>query len=171
MKTLVLMRHAKSAWEDPELPDFDRPLAPRGRKAAPRMGAWLRSAGYMPDIVLCSAAKRARETLDLIASSLPKGVKIEMRRELYMAVPREILNLIAKAPAGAATALVVGHNPGLGNFATWLAGSGDAEQLAKLSKKFPTGAIAVLQFPVEDWAEIGGEGGRLLAFVRPRDCA
>jgi phosphohistidine phosphatase len=88
-----------------------------------------------------------------------------------MAPPREILNLVAKAPAAAKSALVVGHNPGLGNFANWLAGSGEADQLAKLRKKFPTGGIAVLQFDVEDWVEIGGEGGRLVAFMRPRDCA
>jgi phosphohistidine phosphatase len=98
-------------------------------------------------------------------------VQIDYRRELYMAAPREILNLVAKAPAAAKSALVVGHNPGLGNFANCLAGSGEADQFAKLRKKFPTGGIAVLQFDVADWAEIGGEGGRLVAFMRPRDCA
>ena len=170
MKTLVLMRHAKSAWDDPELPDHDRPLAPRGRKTAPRMGAWLQSAGYAPELVLCSAAKRARDTLTLVLPFLPKGVKIDHVPELYGAVPQEILNIVARAPQSAATLLVIGHNPGLGSFASWLAGSGDAGLREKMDKKFPTGAIAVLRFDVDRWSEIRGEDGTLAAFMRARDC-
>ena len=104
MKTLVLLRHAKSAWDSADLPDIDRPLSPRGQKAAPLMGERLKKAGYVPDLVLCSTAKRAQETLDLIAASLPKKAKVQHLKELYMAVPREMLNVVVKVADGAVCA-------------------------------------------------------------------
>jgi phosphohistidine phosphatase len=169
MKTLVLMRHAKSAWDNADLPDIDRPLSPRGQKAAPLMGERLKKAGYAPDIILCSAAKRTRETLDLMAFALPKKAKVQHLKELYMAVPREMLNVVAKSPDSAETVMLIGHNPGMGSLAAWLAGDGDSELLGKIRRKFPTAAIAVLTFDVAHWSEIAGEGGRLAAFLRPRD--
>jgi phosphohistidine phosphatase len=169
MKTLVLMRHAKSAWENADLPDSERPLSPRGQKAAPLMGQKLKKAGYLPDVVLCSTAKRARETLDLMADSLPKKTRIEHVKALYMAVPREMLNLVAKVPDNAETVMLVGHNPGMGSLAGWLAGEGDSEMLAKIRRKFPTAGIAVVTFDVARWSEVAGEGGTLVAFLRPRD--
>lgn len=169
MKTLVLLRHAKSAWDSADLPDIDRPLSPRGQKAAPLMGERLRKAGYTPDLVLCSTAKRARETLDLIAGSLPKKVKIQHLKELYMAVPREMLNVLVKVADGAETVMLIGHNPGIGSLAGWLAGEGDSEALAKIRRKFPTAAAAVITFDVARWSDVAGEGGTLVAFLRPRD--
>jgi phosphohistidine phosphatase len=167
MKTLILMRHAKSAWDDPRQKDIDRPLNGRGRKAAPRMGAWLAGEGYRPDVVLCSAARRARETLDLVKESLPAGVTVEHLRALYMVAPREMLAEIGKAPAS--TLMLVGHNPGLGSLASLLAGSGDAKALGNLHGKFPTASIAVLGFNVGRWSDLAPGSGRLLAFQRPRD--
>ena len=169
MKTLVLLRHAKSAWDNADLPDIDRPLSPRGQKAAPAMGERLKKAGYRPDLVLCSTAKRARETLDLIAASLPKKVKIQHLKELYMAVPREMLNVVVKVADGAETVMLIGHNPGIGSLAGWLAGEGDSQALAKIRRKFPTAAAAVITFDVPRWSEVAGEGGVLKAFLRPRD--
>jgi phosphohistidine phosphatase len=169
MKTLVLMRHAKSAWDNADLPDTDRPLSPRGQKAAPLMAERLRKAGYRPDIVLCSTAKRARETMDLMAEALPKKAKIQQLKELYMAVPREMLNAVAKMPDSAETVMLIGHNPGMGSLAAWLAGDGDSELLRKVRRKFPTAAIAVVTFDVAHWSEVSGEGGTLTAFLRPRD--
>jgi phosphohistidine phosphatase len=169
MKTLVLMRHAKSAWDNADLPDIDRPLSPRGQKAAPLMGERLKKAGYRPDIVLCSTAKRTRETLNLMAATLPKQAKIQQFKELYMAVPREMLNIVAKSPDSAETVMLIGHNPGIGSLAAWLAGNGDSELLGKIRRKFPTAAIAVLTFEVAHWSELAGEGGTLAAFLRPRD--
>ena len=169
MKTLVLMRHAKSAWDNADLPDIERPLSPRGQKAAPLMGAKLKKAGYRPDVVLCSTAARTRETLDLIAGDLPKKVKVQHLKELYMAVPREMLNAVAKVPDSAETVMLVGHNPGMGSLAGWLAGNGDSETLAKMRRKFPTAAAAVITFDVPRWAEVAGESGTLVAFLRPRD--
>ena len=169
MKTLVLMRHAKSAWENAELPDSERPLSPRGQKAAPLMGKKLKTAGYRPDVVLCSTAKRARETLDLMADSLPKKARIEHVKALYMAVPREMVDLVAKVPDSAETVMLVGHNPGMGSLAGWLAGEGDSETLSKIRRKVPTAGIAVITFDVAHWSEVVGESGTLAAFLRPRD--
>src|SRR4051794_16751236 len=101
MKTLILMRHAKSAWDDPHHKDIDRPLSPRGRKVAPRMGEWLAGEGYKPHVVLCSSAQRTRETLDLIRPHLPQSAKIEFAPTLYLAAPREMLTEIGKLPATA----------------------------------------------------------------------
>ena len=169
MKTLVLMRHAKSAWDDANMPDIERPLSPRGQKAAPLMGARMKKAGYHPDVVLCSTATRARETLDLIADSLPKKTKVQHVKELYMAVPREMLTLVAKVPDSAETVMLIGHNPGMGSLAGWLAGDGDSELLSKIRRKFPTSGIAVVTFDVARWTEVAGESGTLAAFLRPRD--
>ena len=169
MKTLVLMRHAKSAWDNADLPDIDRPLSPRGQKAAPLMGERLQKAGIRPDIVLCSTAKRARETLDLMTAAIPKKAKVQQVKELYMAVPREMLNVVAKSPDSVETVMLVGHNPGMGSLAAWLAGDGDGELLGKIRRKFPTAAIAVITFDVAHWSEVAGEGGTLTAFLRPRD--
>jgi phosphohistidine phosphatase len=169
MKTLVLLRHAKSAWDNADLPDIERPLSPRGQKAALVMGERLKKGGYRPDLVLCSTARRARETLDLIAGSLPKKAKVQHLKELYMAVPREMLNAVARTPDSADTVMLVGHNPGIGSLAGWLAANGDSETLAKIRRKFPTAAAAVITFDVARWADVAGESGTLTAFLRPRD--
>jgi len=169
MKTLILMRHAKSAWDDPEQKDIDRPLSPRGRKAAARMGAWLAAEGYKPAVVLCSTARRTRETLELVQPSLPKDLKIENLRSLYLASPREMLTEIGKVPGSADTVMLIGHNPGMESLAGVLAGKGEAKALGNLHSKFPTGAVAVLSFDVAAWKDLAAGSGTLLAFQRPRD--
>jgi len=169
MKTLILMRHAKSAWDDPQQKDIDRPLSTRGRKAAPRMGAWLADEGYRPDVLLCSTARRTRDTLELLRPSLPNGMTVEFVGGLYMASPREMQIEIAKVPATAGTVMLLGHNPGLGSLASLLAGGGDQKALGHLHGKFPTAAIAVLAFNVGQWTELGAGTGVLRAFMRPRD--
>jgi len=171
MKTLILMRHAKSAWDDPHQKDIDRPLNGRGRKSAPQMGAWLAAEGYRPDVVLCSNAARTRETLELVKPSLPAEVRVEYLRALYLAPPREMLTEIGKVPATAETVMLFGHNPGIGSLAALLAGSGDAKALANLHGKFPTTAIAVLGFDLAQWRDLSPGSGKLLAFQRPRDLA
>jgi phosphohistidine phosphatase len=169
MKTLILMRHAKSAWDDPHQKDIDRPLNSRGRKAAPQMGAWLAGAGYQPDVVLCSTARRTRETLELMQGSLPAGVRTEFVEGLYMAAPREMLTEIGKVPAKAATVMLLGHNPGIGSLAVLLVGSGESKALGNMHGKFPTAAIAVLSFDVPQWSALAPGSGKLIAFQRPRD--
>ena len=107
MKTLILMRHAKSAWGDPHQKDIDRPLSARGRKAAPRMGEWLAGEGYRPDVVLCSTAARVRDTLELLRPHLPPSATVEFTRGLYMAEPREMLTEIGKVPATAEAVMLI----------------------------------------------------------------
>jgi phosphohistidine phosphatase len=120
-------------------------------------------------VVLCSSARRAHETFDLVRSSLPKSTTIEYVRALYMAAPRDMLNEVAKVPATAETVMLVGHNPGIGSLATLLAGSGDEKALASLHGKFPTAAVAVIGFDVKQWTEAAMGSGSLIAFQRPRD--
>jgi phosphohistidine phosphatase len=169
MKTLILMRHAKSAWDDPHQKDIDRPLSTRGQKAAARMGEWLAAEGYRPDVVLCSAARRTRETLDLLRPHLRERVTVEFTRGLYLAGPRDMLNEIGKVPTQAETVMLLGHNPGMGSLAGLLAGSGEEKALAEMHGKFPTAAIAVLGFNVSRWGDLEPGGGVLRAFMRPRD--
>jgi phosphohistidine phosphatase len=176
MKTMILMRHAKSDRSDLDCEDHDRPLSKRGEADSVRMGEWLREAGFSPKVILCSTATRAKATLDLMRPALPAGVKIRLRRPLYMAVPREILAEAAKVPEDTDPLLILGHNPGLSHLASWLvgqqAGRPDARKaLASLRKKFPTGAIAVIELPIESWSELDGERGILRNFVTPRQVA
>lgn len=168
MKTLVLMRHAKSAWTSDNVPDHDRPLAPRGRESAPRMATWLSKKKLTPQLVLCSTARRVKETYDLVRAALGTEPPVRESRRLYMALPREILAEIGKSPDDIKTLMVIGHNPGMGSLAHWLAGQGDRQELARLAEKFPTAAVAVLDFDVERWAEIDADGGTLRHFVTPK---
>jgi phosphohistidine phosphatase len=167
-KRLILLRHAKSAWDNQDIADFDRPLAPRGRKAAPVVGAYLARKNYVPDLVLCSSAKRASETLDLAIAGWPKQPTVRRLKSLYLAMPREMLKRLQTAGSEFAAVMLVGHNPGIADLANWLCAPGNAEQPAGLARKFPTGAIAVLEFDVEDWGEVDAETGRLVDFATPK---
>lgn len=168
MKTLILMRHAKSAWDAGETTDHDRPLSDRGRVATPAIGRWLRQQKLKPDTVLCSTAKRADETLSLLRPYLPEDAPIVMAAKLYMALPREILAVLAKVKE-AETLLLIGHNPGIGSLAIWLAGQGDKKLLGRMQDKFPTGAVAVIDFDIATWRELDGEQGNLRLFITPKD--
>src|SRR5262249_52622573 len=151
MLTLTLLRHAKSSWEEP-LDDFDRPLAPRGEKAAPEIGAALAARGLHPDLILCSGALRARETLALVLPNVGEPSPIVVFDDaLYMAAPRTLLRrLHVIAPAlqreTPRHVMLVGHNPGFEELALLLIGSGSAEDRAQLATKFPTAGTAVITF-------------------------
>lgn len=169
MKTLLLLRHAKSSWDDPALADFDRPLATRGRKAAPRMGRDLERRGWRPDAALVSTAKRTRQTWDLVAAELAAPPRPEFRGALYEASAEQLLAELRQAPAAAATVLLIGHNPGMEDLARQLAGDGsDAQALGRLHEKFPTAALARLLFG-GDWADLGAGTARLSHCLRPKD--
>jgi len=167
MKLLYLMRHAKSSRG--EGADFERPLAPRGRRAAARMGEYMLECGLVPDFILCSAARRARETLELAARRLGRDVPTHYTKSLYLAEPARILKELRRLPDAADAVLAIGHNPGLQELAVELAGEGAAADLARLAAKFPTGAFAVLRFAASTWRDIGRGGGRLELFVGPRE--
>ncbi|MDX8466284.1 histidine phosphatase family protein [Mesorhizobium sp. VK23B] len=169
MRQLIILRHAKSSWDDPKLADFDRPLGPRGLKTAPLIGRELSRRGWLPDLALVSPALRTRDTWRLIAAELPKHVPAEFSEELYEAAAGAILARVRQAKAK--SLLVIGHNPGLQSFTLRLAGAGsDADVFRKIEVKFPTGALA--RFTVKDgWANLEFGGARLTDFVRPKDLA
>jgi phosphohistidine phosphatase len=167
---LLLLRHAKSDWSG-NLGDHDRPLAPRGRKAAPRIGALMRKRGYVPAAVLCSTAERAKQTLDLLLPALRTDPKIEYDRALYLA---EWPALLAAVHSAAETPLLmIGHNPGLEQLAVALVlqpqDAAERARLENLARKFPTAALAVLDFDAPHWEAVKPGTGRLTDFVRPRD--
>lgn len=169
MRTVYLLRHAKSSWDDPTLTDHDRPLAPRGRKAAPRMGAYLRHDGLIPGLVLCSTALRARQTWALVAPSLPPGIRVEFRKELYDADAGNFLDILRHCPDDAETVMLIGHNPALEDCAARLAGGGDPAALKRMASKYPTAALAEIAFDAKRWRDVEAGTGRLVDFVRPKD--
>jgi phosphohistidine phosphatase len=170
MKTLLLLRHAKSSWDDPSLEDFDRPLAPRGEKAAPLMAAYLKKKGLRPDLVLCSPAARARQTWSLVAQSLGDKVEVKELQGLYLGAPSRLLEAVRRAPDAATCVMLVGHNPGMEHLAMALAGpSSKPKAMAKLHAKFPTAALAEIEFDAAAWRDIAPGAGRLTRFIRPKD--
>lgn len=164
MLRLMLLRHAKSGWPD-GVADVDRPLARRGQEAAPRMGAYMAAEGLLPDLVLVSPARRARETLDLVARALgPVETRSEPR--IYEASAERLLQVVREAGT-ARGLLMVGHNPGFEDLARRLAGHGDRYAFARLAQKYPTAGLAVIDFAAEAWAEVAERSGRLDRFVTP----
>lgn len=169
MKTIFLLRHAKSSWDDRSLPDHDRPLNERGRAAAPRVGAHMREADHLPDLVLCSTAKRTRQTLDAVLSELDIEPAIEFHETLYLAAPSEIVELIRSVPDTVEGVLLVGHNPGTGLLADALSGDGAPERIQLMRSKFPTAGLAIIELRVDRWKDVLSGCGSLKEFVRPRD--
>ena len=179
-RTLVLFRHAKSAW--PDVPDHDRPLARRGIRAAPVMGRWLREAGLLPGQVLCSTARRARETWQFAQTGLAATPPVTFDVRIYEAAATDLLVLIRQASPATGTLLLIGHNPAIEDLALLLAAPPDAAALPeaggagpgdvdRMRSKFPTAAIAVLESP-GSWHDLAPGQARLTAFVTPRDlCA
>jgi phosphohistidine phosphatase len=164
----MLLRHAQSSWEAPELPDHDRPLADRGHQAVADLRRHVAEAGIVPDLVLCSTARRAVQTWEGISPAYPEGVPVEIDDELYGATAGELLRRLQRLPDAVGCALVVAHNPGLGELASGLAGSGDAELRERLRVKFPTGAFATLALP-GPWAALRMGSGRLAGYVVPSE--
>ena len=177
-RELVLLRHAKSAW--PDLPDHERPLAGRGRRDAPVMGRWLRAAGHVPDRVLCSTARRTRETWQLAQPELGTAPPVSFEDRVYEASAAELLDLARAAPSKVKTLLIVGHAPGIPELALMLAGAATTADLGggsgavpeaavdRMRAKFPTAAVAVLEL-TGPWDELGPGAARLTSFVTPRD--
>jgi phosphohistidine phosphatase len=179
MKTLYLLRHAKSSWGDPGLPDHDRRLNARGQAAAEAMGKHmggrhLAALQPAPDAILASTARRVAETLEILlpAAGLKK-LPVTRDRGLYLAEPQALLGRLRQAPADAEGLLMVGHNPGLHDFALRLAGEVTAKMQPardRLREAYPTAALAVIAFPLADsWLEIGWGDGQLQDFVTPKD--
>ncbi|WP_421580499.1 SixA phosphatase family protein [Shinella sp. M31] len=167
MKTLLLLRHAKSAWPD-GVEDHDRPLAERGRRDAPRMGAYMAGVGLEPDVALVSSARRTHETWALVTPAFGRACPSQTVASIYEAEPAAILAAIHAAPQGSGTLLVIGHNPGLEDLAMLLAPEGDADTVVRLRSKYPTAGLAVIRFDSERWADVAPGAGWLTAFMTPK---
>jgi phosphohistidine phosphatase len=166
MRRLILLRHAKSDWSGGGL-DIDRPLATRGREAAPRMAAYLKDEALLPDLALVSSARRTRETWDLVKPSLGE-TEVRFEPRIYEAPVARLLTVVQEVEASVRTLLMVGHNPGFQDLSRRLVGHGDRYAFARLSEKFPTAAVAVLDFDVDAWSGVAEGGGRLDRFVTPK---
>jgi phosphohistidine phosphatase len=168
MLTLSLLRHAKSSWDDPAQKDFDRPLAPRGIEAAPRMAAFMVQEKLAPDLILCSPAVRTRQTLELVLPKLGDAATVEYEDSFYLAAPSVLLARVRRVAAKVKHILIVGHDPGMHGLAVGLAAKGDPELLAAVAAKFPTAGLAVIGFRSNDWSKIGPGKGELVHFMTPK---
>ena len=176
----MLLRHAKSAW--PDVPDHDRPLARRGQRDAPAMGRWLRAAGHVPDQVLCSTARRARETWQLAQAGLGAAPSARFDDLVYQGSAAQLLDLIRSAAPTVGTLLIVGHDPAIPGLARTLAAAappartgshgsaGHRTAADRMRAKFPTAAVAVFEF-TGNWGQLSRGRARLTAFVTPRSVA
>ncbi len=170
MGQLLLLRHAKSSWDDPDLPDHARPLNLRGHQAARAMAKEMRRLGLMPDVVMVSSARRTLQTLAAL-EPWDTPPRIEPMDTLYLADAEDMLDILRASPAGARCVLLVGHNPGLHNLAMMLAGAHAAtmdKQVQRVASGYPSGALAAFDV-VTPWNELREGGGRLTRFLLPCD--
>lgn len=165
-KTLLLLRHAKSSWDDPGLADHDRPLAPRGRRASALIAGYLRKRSISPARVLCSSSSRTRETLERISGGFCGEVEVEIEEGLYEASAGDLLARLRKVDDGVESLMVIGHAPAIPQLARRLAGRGAGVE--RLQGKFPTGALAALSFE-GDWEDLARGAAELVDFVKPRE--
>jgi phosphohistidine phosphatase len=165
---LLIFRHAKAEKGAPGTRDRDRPLAPRGLKEAPQMGAFMAHHKLVPRHALVSPARRTRETWDGLAGTLPGTIPVFFEDRLYDATPETIVAAIKETPANIRTLIVVGHNPGLHETARLLIAAGDVEARERLNEGLPTSGLAVIDFAGNDWDKLHPRSGRLERFVTPR---
>ncbi|MGH2579279.1 MAG: SixA phosphatase family protein [Actinomycetota bacterium] len=163
---LFLLRHAKSSWGDPSIDDHDRPLAPRGRRSAAKIADYATKKGIRPNLIICSSAIRARQTLERIAPSLGRDAEIHIERSLYGATEDRLLERLHALPDEVDSVMMIGHNPGVQDLALLLASEGPLRTL--LDAKFPTAGLATLAFGRVGWKDLDSESGELVDFVVPR---
>jgi len=170
MLRLMLLRHAKSDWSVAGAADHDRTLNARGRAAATLMGQYIARERLLPSAILCSSAERTRETCDRVTKEFSRTVPVHFERRLYEASPDRIIELISGTPNDETALMVIGHNPGMQLAALSLITEGNTKMRAKLAEKFPTAALAIIDFAISDWGGVPA-GGRLERFVIPREIA
>ena len=176
MKLLYLLRHAKSSWGDRALDDHDRPLNERGRKAAGMMGSYLRQLQTPPRLVLASTARRVSETLALMLPELAGDLTLIRDRGLYLATPDQLLSRLREVSTNPSSLLIVGHNPGIHEFALQLSGEvvdeARRDERDRMKAGFPTAALAIIRFPwANSWRAVGYGRGQFEGFVTPKDAA
>lgn len=161
MKTLLLLRHAKSSWKDDQLEDHDRPLNRRGKRDAPRMGQWLSQAHLCPDLIVSSTAKRARKTASRVAKHCQYQGIIELEGTLYLAPPEAYLNVMQRFDEHVSCALMIGHNPGLEQLLALLTGQ---------EQTLPTATLARVELEIGHWHEVNSQTrGSLCGLWQPAD--
>lgn len=167
-RNLLILRHAKSDWHGPAVRDFDRPLSKRGRRAAAAMGAYMAENCPVPDLVLCSAARRATETWQIIEDCWPSAPKARYARELYNASADALLLLLNGMANDIRGVALIGHHPGFDGLAIGLSADQDSDAVNDMRMKYPTGALAQLSFDGA-WKELRPEAAKLVRFVKPRE--
>jgi phosphohistidine phosphatase len=170
MKTVTLLRHAKSGWDDPVARDFDRPLNAKGKRAAFRIGEYLRAQHLIFDHIVASPAARVVETLEQIAEGLGETIAPQWDKRVYLASAPSLLDLIQESNDGYDHLMIAGHNPGLEELVLMLVPD-DPDDLVRdeIEEKFPTASIARIHFDVDRWEDVAANKGELAHFIRPRD--
>ncbi|MEC4591880.1 MULTISPECIES: SixA phosphatase family protein [Nitrospirillum] len=174
MKTLFLLRHMKSSWDDDSVPDHERPLSPRGERALTTMADYFRrrkGGTPQPDLILCSTAARTRATLAGLLPLWRETPPMSVDRVFYMASARALADRLRALADPTATVLLIGHNPGLEELALDLVQAEETPLRTRIMEKYPTGALARLEFPLDRWADLAAGTGRLAEFVTPREVA
>ena len=170
MKTLTLLRHAKSGWDDPVLRDFDRPLNGKGKRAAQLVGRNWQTLGLAFDHIVASPAVRVIETIEQVARGYGDALEPVWDRRIYLASATTLLDIVHELPADADAVLLVGHNPGLEDLVLLLVPDSDEQPLRDdVEAKFPTASTAQLSFDIADWHDAAAGKATLSVFVRPRD--
>jgi phosphohistidine phosphatase len=160
MKTLLLLRHAKSSWKDTEARDFDRPLNQRGLKAAPAIGRLIRKRKLEPDLVLSSPAERARQTTQLVLEAASLKTELRYDERIYEASVARLFEIVSQIDDEANVVMLVGHNPGLEELQEALTGE---------ARSFPTAALACIELNVEKWNKVRAGGGHLEWLAKPKE--
>jgi phosphohistidine phosphatase len=169
MKTIFLLRHAKSSWDDPVERDFDRPLNKRGRRAAETIGRYIRDNDVAFDQVVASPAVRVVETLDGVEAGAGRRLAAAFDRRIYMASALSLLDIVHETDDASAALLLVGHNPGLEDLVFLLTPPDSGALRSEVDVKYPTATLAEMEFDVDRWEDIDEGTGRLVRLVRPRD--
>lgn len=170
MKRLILLRHAKSSWDDPVERDFDRPLNAKGKRAAATMGEHMQEEGVLFDSAIASPAVRVVETLESVARGYGEAIEPEWDRRVYLASNMTLLDIVHETDDSIGSLLLAGHNSGLEDLILLLVpDSKDDMARAEIEEKFPTCSLAEMEFDVESWEDLAPGTGKLLRFVRPRD--
>jgi phosphohistidine phosphatase len=168
MRRLMLLRHAKAEPAQSGRSDIDRALAPNGRDAASRVGAYMAHHALLPDLVLCSLARRTRQTWELAAAAFSATPQVKYDERVYSLQADGLLDLLRAVAPGVHLLLMVGHNPAIEELAETLVASGEPGARERLANKVPTGALAVIDFNIDDWATLAPCSGRLDQFVTPK---
>lgn len=167
MRKLTIIRHAKSSWKDFGASDFDRKLNKRGRKDAPAMGAYMASSSINPDLILCSAALRTKETLELLKESAGFSSEIQILEQLYLIGKPQLIKLLSKSSDDYNHICVIAHNPGLHELVLSLTADASPEIQAEINRNFPTSAMAHFELAINHWSELPDKKGSIKLYMTP----